>query len=281
MNRIDLDTMKTSTQISEKFLVIKLGGNALVKDSALLNFCDSIYKLNQIGYKILITHGGGPQITTALQAAGVTSEFIDGFRYTSAAAIEIVKDVLCGEIQQSIIHNLRKSGVLDVVEICGDADVISAVIKTRNVMNEEIDLGLVGDVSHIDASKIISALEDGAVVVLSAIGKSSDGLLLNINADSAAAALAIDLNVDELILLTDVDGIFSDWPNQSSLVSSLSLTQAQELLPKLDAGMIPKLEAAITAITNFVPKVRILNGGDGQALLMSQLDNLPIGTVIS
>ncbi len=281
MNKIDLDKLKTFTQISEKFLVIKLGGNALVKDSALWNFCNSIFKLNQNGYKILITHGGGPQITTALQAAGVTSEFIDGFRYTSAAAIEIVKDVLCGEIQQSIIQGLRKCGVLDVVEICGDADVISAVIKTRNATNEEIDLGLVGDVSHIDASKVISALEDGAVVVLSAIGKSSDGLLLNINADSAAAALAIDLNVDELILLTDVDGIFSDWPNQSSLVSSLSLTQAQELLPKLDAGMIPKLEAAITAITNFVPKVRILNGGDGEALLMSQIDNLPIGTVIS
>jgi acetylglutamate kinase len=216
-----------------------------------------------------------------LENAGIESKFVDGFRYTSSAAIKIVKNILCGEIQDEILSSLRKSGVKNITAICGDEDVIRAEIKTKNVSNKDVDLGYVGDVSGVHTAKIVSALDTGSIVVLSAIGKNEDGTLLNINADSAAAALAAALKVDELILLTDVDGVFSNWPDQDSLISDLTLEQALELMPNLVAGMLPKLEAAITALKSGVPKVRVLNGSDGEALLISQSNNASIGTVIS
>lgn len=264
-----------------KFILIKLGGNALIKESALFSFSSAINQLVNSGYRLIITHGGGPQITAALENKGIESKFVDGFRYTSNTAIKIVKDILCGEIQDEILSSLRKSGVKNITAICGDEDVIRAEIKTKNVSNKDVDLGYVGDVSGVQTAKIISALDAGSIVVLSAIGKNEDGTLLNINADSAAAALAAALKVDELILLTDVDGVFSNWPDKNSLISDLTLEQALELMPNLAAGMLPKLEAAITALKSGVPKVRILNGGDGEALLISQSNNASIGTVIS
>lgn len=271
----------TRSSNDAKFVLIKLGGNALIKESALFSFSSAINQLVNSGYRLIITHGGGPQITSALEKAGIESKFVDGFRYTSNTAIKIVKDILCGEIQDEILSSLRKSGVKNITAICGDEDVIRAEIKTKNVSNKDVDLGYVGDVSGVHTAKIISALDAGAIVVLSAIGKNEDGTLLNINADSAAAALAAALRVDELILLTDVDGVFSNWPDKNSLISDLTLEQALELMPNLAAGMLPKLEAAITALKSGVPKVRILNGSDGEALLISQSNNASIGTVIS
>lgn len=271
----------TRSSNDAKFVLIKLGGNALIKESALFSFSSAINQLVNSGYRLIITHGGGPQITSALEKAGIESKFVDGFRYTSNTAIKIVKDILCGEIQDEILSSLRKSGVKNITAICGDEDVIRAEIKTKNVSNRDVDLGYVGDVSGVHTAKIISALDAGAIVVLSAIGKNEDGTLLNINADSAAAALAAALRVDELILLTDVDGVFSNWPDKSSLISDLTLEQALELMPNLAAGMLPKLEAAITALKSGVPKVWILNGSDGEALLISQSNNASIGTVIS
>lgn len=271
----------TRSSNDAKFVLIKLGGNALIKESALFSFSSAINQLVNSGYRLIITHGGGPQITAALEKAGIESKFVDGFRYTSNTAIKIVKDILCGEIQDEILSSLRKSGVKNITAICGDEDVIRAEIKTKNVSNKDVDLGYVGDVSGVHTAKIISALDAGTIVVLSAIGKNEDGTLLNINADSAAAALAAALRVDELILLTDVDGVFSNWPDKNSLISDLTLEQALELMPNLAAGMLPKLEAAITALKSGVPKVWILNGSDGEALLISQSNNASIGTVIS
>lgn len=271
----------TRSSNDAKFVLIKLGGNALIKESALFSFSSAINQLVNSGYRLIITHGGGPQITSALEKAGIESKFVDGFRYTSNTAIKIVKDILCGEIQDEILSSLRKSGVKNITAICGDEDVIRAEIKTKNVSNKDVDLGYVGDVSGVHTAKIISALDEGTIVVLSAIGKNEDGTLLNINADSAAAALAAALRVDELILLTDVDGVFSNWPDKNSLISDLTLEQALELMPNLAAGMLPKLEAAITALKSGVPKVWILNGSDGEALLISQSNNASIGTVIS
>lgn len=264
-----------------KFILIKLGGNALIKESALFSFSSAINQLVNSGCRLIITHGGGPQITAALENAGIESKFVDGFRYTSSPAIKIVKDILCGEIQNEILSSLRKSGVKNITAICGDEDVICAEIKTKNASNKDVDLGYVGDVSGVHTDKIISGLDAGSIVVLSAIGKNEDGTLLNINADSAAAALAAALKVDELILLTDVDGVFSNWPDKNSLISDLTLDQALDLMPNLAAGMLPKLEAAIIALKSGVPKVRILNGSDGEALLISQSNNTSIGTVIS
>lgn len=271
----------TRSSNDAKFVLIKLGGNALIKESALFSFSSAINQLVNSGYRLIITHGGGPQITSALEKAGIESKFVDGFRYTSNTAIKIVKDILCGEIQDEILSSLRKSGVKNITAICGDEDVIRAEIKTKNVSNKDVDLSYVGDVCGVHTAKIISALDAGTIVVLSAIGKNEDGTLLNINADSAAAALAAALRVDELILLTDVDGVFSNWPDKNSLISDLTLEQALELMPNLAAGMLPKLEAAITALKSGVPKVRILNGSDGEALLISQSNNASIGTVIS
>lgn len=281
MIRENFNIELTRSSNDAKFVLIKLGGNALIKESALFSFSSAINQLVNSGYRLIITHGGGPQITSALEKAGIESKFVDGFRYTSNTAIKIVKDILCGEIQDEILSSLRKSGVKNITAICGDEDVIRAEIKTKNVSNKDVDLGYVGDVSGVHTAKIISALDAGTIVVLSAIGKNEDGTLLNINADSAAAALAAALRVDELILLTDVDGVFSNWPDKNSLISDLTLEQALELMPNLAAGMLPKLEAAITALKSGVPKVWILNGSDGEALLISQSNNASIGTVIS
>jgi acetylglutamate kinase len=268
----------SSVKFGNKVILLKLGGNALVDDSVLSNFVNAVAQLRAMNINLVITHGGGPQISAALNAADIESRFIGGYRYTSKEATEVVKKVLCGEIQSQIVEAISAIG-MKAIGFCGD-QIFNAEKKIIQVDGEAIDIGFVGEVTDLNILEIEDELRKGTIVVISAIGEDDDGNLLNLNADSGASALAWAIGVDELILLTDVAGVYSNWPDQSSLLAELNLRDAKEILKNVDSGMIPKIEAAIEAIENSVPLVRILDGRSADALLASQINEISVGTVI-
>jgi len=274
--------LKSMVPIDDKFgnklILLKLGGNALVDDSVLSNFVNAVAQLQTMNINLVITHGGGPQISAALNAAEIESKFIDGYRYTSKEATAVVKQVLCGEILNQIVDALSAMGI-STLGFCGDK-IFKAKKKSIQVDGEAVDIGFVGEVTDLNILEIEKELHKGTIIVISAIGEDDDGNLLNLNADSGASALAWALGVDELILLTDVAGVYSNWPDQSSLLAELNLKDAREILKIVDSGMIPKIEAAIEAIENSVPIVRILDGRSADALLASQINEFSVGTVI-
>jgi acetylglutamate kinase len=273
-----VDTDVTEFSGHKKLLLIKLGGNALTEESALSDFVSAVTELNGMDFSLVITHGGGPQISTALEIAGIESKFIGGFRYTSKEATHIVKRVLCGEIQNSIVSALRSAG-LKVESFCGD-EIYKAAKKKMNIAGEIVDIGFVGEITDMYINEVVNALRDQNVVIVSAIGKDDNDDLYNLNADIGASALAWALGADELILLTNVVGVLSNWPDETSLLSEINLEQARNILKTADSGMIPKLESAIEAIENLVPLVRILDGRTADALLASRNKQVHVGTVV-
>jgi acetylglutamate kinase len=267
-----------NAKFGNKLILLKLGGNALVDDSVLSNFVNAVAQLQTMNINLVITHGGGPQISAALNAAEIESKFIGGYRYTSKEATAVVKQVLCGEIQNQIVNALSAIGI-STLGFCGDK-IFKAKKKSIQVDGKAIDIGFVGEVTDLNILEIEDELHKGTIIVISAIGEDDDGNLLNLNADSGASALSWALGVDELILLTDVAGVYGNWPDQSSLLAELNLKDAKEILKIVDSGMIPKIEAAIEAIENSVPIVRILDGRSADALLASQINEFSVGTVI-
>jgi len=267
-----------NAKFGNKLILLKLGGNALVDDSVLSNFVNAVAQLQTMNINLVITHGGGPQISAALNAAEIESKFIGGYRYTSKEATAVVKQVLCGEIQNQIVNALSAIGI-STLGFCGDK-IFKAKKKSIQVDGKAIDIGFVGEVTDLNILEIEDELHKGTIIVISAIGEDDEGNLLNLNADSGASALSWALGVDELILLTDVAGVYGNWPDQSSLLAELNLKDAKEILKIVDSGMIPKIEAAIEAIENSVPIVRILDGRSADALLASQINEFSVGTVI-
>lgn len=261
-------------------LVIKVGGNALVTPDAMKSFAQAVRKLLDAGYLTVISHGGGPQISAAFEAAGEPSEFVGGFRFTTAAGALLVKQVLCQEIQTQIVHELHR---LEVVAkgICGDQNVFSCVKRTVLVSGEKADLGYVGEIISVDDSSIKKLIDENIVPIVSAIGTDPSGNLYNINADTGAAELAVAINADYLVLLTDVDGVYGQWPNKESLLNRIDPTDLLKIASSSDKGMAPKLEAANIAVSNGVKQVVILNGNTGTAIEKYFIQGNSIGTTIS
>lgn len=243
-----------------KTVVVKFGGNAMGDSELTRAFCDDIVRLVSAGIRVIVAHGGGPQISEELAARGLESEFRGGLRVTSRDAVRVVRDVLV-RIGTELVQSLNSSGVT-ATAIAGDGQRIFAARQTGTVIDGVlVDLGQVGEVASVDASAIQSVLDSGGVPVVSAIGTDvAGGDLLNINADVAASSLASALAADWLLLLTDVDGLYLDWPNRDSLVRVIDTDEVGVLLPKLESGMIPKVSAARNAVMNGVGRAAILNG---------------------
>jgi acetylglutamate kinase len=229
-----------------------------------------------------VVHGGGPQIAEMLGRLGLESEFKGGLRVTTPEVMDIVRMVLTGQVGRELVGLLNQHGPVAVGLSGEDASLFGARRRSTVVDGEEVDLGLVGDVETVNPSAVRDILDAGRIPVVSTVAPDldTDGQVLNVNADTAAAALAAALGAHKLVVLTDVEGVYSNWPDRDSLLSELSVTSARALMGRVDAGMIPKLEACVRAVEQGVPQAHVIDGRQPHSLLLEVFTSEGIGTMI-
>lgn len=239
--------------LTGKTVVVKFGGNAMIDSSLIENFAQDISHMRKLGISVVVVHGGGPQISAALDAAGIEPVFVDGLRVTPQEALPIIREVLMEQISKPLADLISRSGE-KAVALNGITEDLFLAEVTRP------DLGWVGEVFAVRDGYLRGLLAEGIVPVISSIAPDEAGSLVNVNADLASAAVAAALEAQELIFLTDVDGLYEDYSDKSSLRSNIKVDELEELLPSLEKGMIPKVSAAITASFAGVKLIRIING---------------------
>jgi len=263
-------------------IVIKYGGNAMVDDQLKAAFAQDIVFLRYAGLRPVVVHGGGPQIGSMLDRLGMTSEFKGGFRVTTPEIMEVVRMVLTGQVGRELVGLLNQHGPLAVGLSGEDAGLFGARRRAAVIDGLPVDLGLVGDVESVNPSAVMDILDAGRIPVVSTVAPDLDveGQVLNVNADSAASALAVALKAHKLVVLTDVEGVYADWPDTASLLSELSVSSATDLLTRVHAGMAPKLEACVRAVADGVPQAHIIDGRQPHSLLLEVFTSEGIGTMI-
>ncbi|MDO7881750.1 acetylglutamate kinase [Salinibacterium soli] len=263
-------------------IVVKFGGNAMVDDELKRAFAEDMVYLRLVGLHPVVVHGGGPQITAELTRRGIPSEFRGGYRVTTEESIGVVRQVLAEQVGGELVGLINEHGHF-AEGISGDEyGLFTGVRKGTVVDGEEVDLGLVGEVTAVDPAAVRLAVEAGRIPVVStvAIETGTDDGLLNVNADSAAASLAIALGAAKLVVLTDVAGLYRDWPDRDSLVSVITTDELAELLPSLESGMIPKMTACLDAVAGGVPKAAIIDGRQQHSILLEVFTTQGIGTEV-
>jgi len=266
-------------KFQDSIVVIKFGGNAMVDKKLLSQFAQDVVFLKLAGLKPVVVHGAGPQITEALNNAGIKSEFINGYRYTDIDSIKIIKEVLI-QVQNDLVNEINKLKKC-AIGISGDENkIIEAEKKVIKQDNSIIDLGLVGEIVKIDENQILKKIEDDLIPVLSCLGSGFNGEIFNINADKGASAIAKFLKAQKFILLTDVTGLLSNYPDESSLIETISLVELEKLIPNLDKGMRPKMEACVDAVKNGVSRAHVIDGRKAHALLVEVFTDSGTGTMV-
>jgi acetylglutamate kinase len=261
-------------------VVIKYGGNAMINPSLQEAFAADIVFMRYVGIKPVVVHGGGPQISKMLDRLGIESEFRGGLRVTTPEAMDVVRMVLTGQVGRELVGLINQHGPFAVGLSGEDAKLFTAVRRTALVDGEQVDIGQVGDVSHVDTSAVDDLIAAGRIPVIATVAPDADGVLHNVNADTAAAALAEALGARKLVVLTDVPGLYTDWPDTSSLTSSIDADALEKLLPRLEAGMAPKMEACLRAVTGGVPAAHVLDGRVPHALLLEVFTDEGVGTMV-
>jgi acetylglutamate kinase len=257
-----------------KIVVIKFGGNAMVDEALQRTFAEDVAFLRLVGIQAVVVHGGGPQISAGLADAGIESSFVEGLRVTSPEAISVIRDVLRTQIGEPLAQMIVDAdGEAEVFN--GETEGLFAATQTRT------DLGLVGVVSSVNTESILRALQAGVIPVIATVAPDSSGQLLNVNADLAASSLAVALQAEKLIVLTDVAGLYSNWPSLDSLISEISVSELEELLPSFESGMIPKMQACLEAVRGGVPKAHIIDGRIQHSLLLEIFTTAGIGTLVT
>ena len=263
-------------------VVVKYGGNAMVDARLKAAFAQDVAFLRYAGLHPVVVHGGGPQIASMLSRLGLTSEFKGGLRVTTPEVMEVVRMVLTGQVQRELVGLLNQHGPLAVGLSGEDAQLFSARRRGTVVDGEEVDLGLVGDVVGVNPAAVLDIIAAGRIPVVSTVAPDVDepGQVLNVNADTAAAALAVALEASKLVVLTDVEGIYGRWPDRDSLLSQIVLTEARRLVTTVDSGMVPKLEACIRAVEQGVPQAHVIDGRAAHSLLLEVFTDEGIGTMV-
>jgi acetylglutamate kinase len=263
----------------DEIIVVKFGGNAMIDDDLKRAFAQDMVYLRLAGVKPVVVHGGGPQITAELARRGIPSEFRGGYRVTTEESMPIVRQVLAEQVGGELVALINEHGVF-ASGISGDEhDLFTGVRREALVDGDLVDIGLVGEVTEVAPELVLELLSLGQIPVISTVATGPDGLL-NVNADSAAASLAIALNAAKLVILTDVAGLYSDWPNRDSLVSIITKSELETLLPSLESGMIPKMTACLDAVSNGVPKAAIIDGRTPHSILIEVFTQQGIGTEV-
>lgn len=261
-------------------VVLKYGGNAMTSPELSQAFAADVVFLRLAGLRPVVVHGGGPQITSMLARLDIPSEFRAGLRVTTPEAMEVVRMVLTGQVQRDIVGAINSHGPLAVGISGEDAALFTAARRVVSVAGEPIDLGLIGDVTRVRPDFVVSLLDDGFIPVVSTIGVQPDGQILNVNADSAASALASALRAQKLVLLTDIEGLFADWPDRDSLVAEIRASELAQMLPELDSGMAPKMEACLRAVTSGVARAHVIDGRVPHSVLLEVFTSEGIGTMV-
>ncbi|WP_424889136.1 acetylglutamate kinase [Streptomyces sp. XH2] len=263
-----------------KAVVIKFGGNAMVDDELKAAFAQDVVSLRYAGLRPVVVHGGGPQISAQLDRLGIASEFKAGLRVTTPEAMDVVRMVLAGQVQRELVGLINRHGPFAVGMTGEDAHTMTAVRRMAEVDGEPVDIGLVGDIVAVDPETLEALLGCGRIPVVSPVARGADGEIYNINADLAAAALAEALRAEKLIVLTDVEGLYADWPRSTDVIRSLTTSQLQALLPGLASGMVPKMEGCLRAVRAGVGAAHVLDGRVPHSLLLEVFTGEGVGTAV-
>ena len=264
----------------DKIIVVKYGGNAMIDDDLKRAFAADMVFLRTIGIHPVVVHGGGPQITAMLSRLGMTGEFRGGFRVTTPEVMDVVRMVLFGQVGRELVGLINSHGPYAVGISGEDAHLFTASKRTVMVDGIETDIGLVGDVTSVNPDAVLDLIAAGRIPVVSTIAPDSDGVVHNINADTAAAALAEAIGAEKLVVLTDVEGLYTDWPDRSSLTSKIDVDALAALLPFFDAGMVPKMEACLRSVLGGVPSAHVIDGRVPHSVLVELFTGEGIGTMV-
>ncbi|MFC5062427.1 acetylglutamate kinase [Actinomycetospora atypica] len=261
-------------------VVVKYGGNAMVDDELRRAFAEDMVFLRLAGIHPVVVHGGGPQITAMLDRLGMSGEFRGGLRVTTPETMDVVRMVLVGQVGRELVGLVNAHGPLAVGMSGEDAQLFTAARRTALVDGEQVDVGLVGDVVSVNPAAVLDLVAGGRIPVISTVAPDADGVVHNVNADTAAGALAVALGARKLVVLTDVEGLYTDWPDRSSLRTEVSADELAALLPGLSSGMIPKMEACLRAVEGGVPRAHVIDGRVAHSVLLEVFTSKGVGTMV-
>jgi acetylglutamate kinase len=263
-----------------KIVVVKYGGNAMTNDVLKVAFAEDMVFLRNCGIHPVVVHGGGPQISAMLKRLGIAGDFKGGFRVTTPEVLDVARMVLFGQVGRELVGLINAHGPYAVGITGEDAQLFTAVRRRVTVDGVPTDIGLVGDVERVNTAAVLDLIAAGRIPVVSTIAPDVDGVVHNINADTAAAALAEALGADKLLMLTDVEGLYTRWPDRDSLVSEIDVTTLTGLMPTLESGMVPKIEACLRAVAGGVPSAHVIDGRVEHCVLVELFTNEGSGTKV-
>jgi len=266
---------------SGRTVVVKYGGHAMTSPELQQAFAEDVVFLRYCGVRVVVVHGGGPQITAHLDRLGVASEFRGGYRVTTVETVQVVRMVLVGQVNSDVVAGLNVHGPFGVGLSGEDAQLLTVERRGAMVDGELVDIGLVGDVVDVQPAILTALLDEGKVPVVATVARGLDGELYNVNADTAASAVAIALGAEKLVVLTDVEGLYADWPSSDEVISSVTAAELAELLPALSSGMVPKMEACLRAVQGGVPRAHVLDGRVAHSVLLELFTDEGVGTMVT
>ncbi|MFI6735783.1 acetylglutamate kinase [Nonomuraea sp. NPDC050451] len=275
-----IEALPWLTRFHGATVVIKYGGNAMTDEGLKAGFAEDVVFLQHAGLRPVVVHGGGPQISSALARLGIESTFTAGLRVTTPEAMEVVRMVLVGQVNRDIVGLVNRHGPFAVGMSGEDAHLFTAVRKHAIVDGEPVDIGQVGEIIKVDPGAVRALIDNGRIPVVSSVARGDDGQIYNVNADTAAAALAVALEAQKLIVLTDVEGLYANWPDDTDVIDQLNADELETLMPTLSSGMVPKMEACLTAVQGGVPQAHVLDGRVSHSLLLEIFTNEGIGTMV-
>ena len=265
---------------SGRTVVVKYGGNAMTSPELQAAFAEDVVFLRYAGVRVVVVHGGGPQITAHLDKLGVPSEFRGGYRVTTPETMQVVRMVLVGQVNSDVVGVINAHGPFAVGLSGEDAHLFTAERRDVLVDGEPVDIGLVGEVVDVQPAILTALLDEGKVPVVATVARGDNGEIFNVNADTAAAAVAVALGAEKLVVLTDVEGLYADWPNSQDVISSLTADDLEQLLPGLTSGMVPKMEACLRAVRGGVPRAHVLDGRVPHSILLELFTDEGVGTMV-
>jgi acetylglutamate kinase len=264
----------------DKVVVVKYGGNAMTDNGLARAFAADVAFLRLAGLKPVVVHGGGPQISSMLGRLGIESEFRSGLRVTTPEAMDVVRMVLVGQVSRELVGLINQHRPFAVGLSGEDAGLFTAERQSAIVDGEPVDIGLVGDVAQVRPEPVLDLVEAGRIPVVSSVAPDQDGVVHNVNADTAAAALAVALSAEKLVVLTDVAGLYRDWPETTDVIAEIGAAELERLLPALDSGMVPKMTACLRAVRGGVAEATVVDGRLPNALLLEVFTDAGVGTMV-
>ncbi len=274
------DALPWLQRFAGQIVVVKYGGNAMTDEELKRAFAADMVFLRTVGLRPVVVHGGGPQISAMLKRLGLQGEFKGGFRVTTPETMDVVRMVLVGQVGRELVNLINGHGPLAVGMSGEDAGLFTAARRHVMVDGVPTDVGLVGDVVEVNPAAVLDLVDAGRIPVVSTVAPDAEGVVHNVNADTAAAALAVALRAAKLVMLTDVEGVYANWPDRDSLLSKIGADALEELLPTLESGMVPKMEGCLRAVRGGVAAAHVIDGRVPHSVLLEIVTTEGVGTMV-